>query len=97
MKERERTSRGRRPDRSRSRGRSTSRPRDSSRRQQTPGRPRASSRSEERRTVSFDKAAKALNVTLPDGGLDGHASQSEPNSYKAALIMSRLQEQLGKE
>jgi len=64
---------------------------------ETPGRPRASSRSEERKTVSFDKAAKALNVTLPDGGSYGHASQSEPNSYKAALIMSRLQEQLGKE
>ena len=98
FRERDRdNSRGRRGDRSRSRGRSTSRPRDSSKRQQTPGRTRASSRSEERKTVSFEKTAKALNVTLPDGGLDGHASQSDSNSYKAALIMSRLQEQLGKE
>eukprot|EP00956_Cyclotella_meneghiniana_P002432 scaffold2747_cov54-Cyclotella_meneghiniana.AAC.3 len=86
------TSRGRRGDRSQSRCRSTSRPCDSSRRQQTPGRPRASSRSAERKTVSFDNKATALNVTLPDGGSDGHASQSESNSYKAALIMSKLQE-----
>eukprot|EP00956_Cyclotella_meneghiniana_P004994 scaffold6171_cov22-Cyclotella_meneghiniana.AAC.2 len=91
------TSRGRRGDRSQSRGRSTSRPRDSSKRQQTPGRPRASSRSVERKTVSFDNKATALNVTLPDGGSDGRASQSDSNSYKAALIMSKLQEQLGKE
>ena len=98
FRERDRdTSRGRQRDLSRSRGRSTSRPRDSSRRQQTPGRTRASSRSEERKTVSFEKSAQAFSVTLPDGGLDGSASQSATNSYKAALIMSKLQEQLGNE
>ena len=89
------TSRGRHGDRNQSRGRSISRSRDSSKRQQTPGRARASSRSEERKSVSFGKTASALNVICPDGDSTTDASQS--NSYKAALILSKLQEQMGKE